>query len=87
MAASDGSPPNAGHHCWNEHQSQSLLWRGRKSPVVHARSTAAHTAVVRVVMNLTDWADGTVSIVSPDARYISRIFAGRLPNTASQRNE
>ena len=34
--------------------------------MVQARSTADHTAVVRVVMNFTDCADGTVSIVSPD---------------------
>ena len=54
---------------------------------MQARSTADHTADVRVVMNFTDCADGTVSIVSPDLRYISRIFAGRLPNTASHRNE
>jgi hypothetical protein len=64
-----------------------LLGRGRKSPVVQARSTADHTAVVRVVMNLTDCADGTVSMVSPDDRYIRRMRAGRLPNTASHRNE
>ena len=68
-------------------ESHNLLGRGRKSPVVQARSTADQTAVVRVVMNFTDWAEGTVSMVSPDDRYISRILAGRLPNTASHRNE
>ena len=44
-----------------------------------ARSTACHTAVVRVVMNRTDCSDGVASIVSPLLRYISRIAAGRRP--------
>ena len=49
-------------------------------------STADQTAFVRVVMNLTDCGEGTVSIVSPDLRYISRIFDGMTPKTCSQRN-
>ena len=86
-AASSGSPPNAGHHCWNEHDEHSAPGRGRKSPVVHARSTAFHTAVVRVVMNFTDCADGSAVMVSPVLRYISLIADGRRPSTSSHRNE
>ena len=86
-AARSGSPPNAGHHSWNAHPLQSGPGRGRKSPVWQARSTAFHTACVRVVMNLTDCADGVAVIVSPDFRYIKRIARGRRPNTLSHRNE
>ena len=65
-AASSGSPPNAGHHCWNEHDRCTACPARPEIAGVHARSTAFHTAVVRVVMNLTDCADGTASIVSPE---------------------
>lgn len=53
------------------------LWRGWKLPVRHARSTAFHTAVVRVVMKRTDCSDGVAVMVSPVRRYIRRIDAGR----------
>ena len=55
--------------------------------MVHARSTAFHTAVVRVLMNFTDCADGTAVMVSPVRRYINLIAVGRRPSTSSQRNE
>ncbi len=85
--ARSGSPPNAGHHCWKLHEAHSAPGRGRKSSVWQARSTACHTAVVRVVMKRTDCADGVASIVSPLLRYIKRIAAGRRPRTSSHRNE
>ena len=56
--------------------------RGRKSPVTQARSTAFHTAVVRVVMNRVDCSDGVASMVSPRAAGTSagsRPGAGRAP--------
>ena len=46
-------------------------------PEAQARSTAFHTAAVRVVMKRDDCADGVVSIVSPVPRYISRMRPGR----------
>jgi hypothetical protein len=66
-----------------------LLKRARRAErtLMQARSTAFHTAVVRVVMNLTDCADGRAVMVSPVRRYISRIADGRRPSTSSHRNE
>ena len=55
--------------------------------MTQARSTAFHTAVVRVVMNRVDCSDGVASMVSPLLRYIKRIATGRRPSTCSQRNE
>ena len=58
-AARSGSPPKAGHHGWKEQQLQKGSGSGRKSPLMQAFSTAFHTAVVRVVRNRTDCADGS----------------------------
>ena len=81
-AASAGSPPNAGHHGWNAHDVHSAPCLGWKSPVRQAFSTAFHTAVVRVVRNCTDCADGVAVMISPVRRYISRMAAGRWPSTS-----
>ena len=50
-----GVPPNAGHIAWCAHQAQSLLCRGRQSPLARARSIARHSAsIFRTVARRSD---------------------------------
>ena len=67
--ASSGSPPNAGHHAWNEHQShrrpglglEAVAWRWPAGSSARRRRPSCS-------MNRGDWSDGVQVMAMPSPR-------------------